>query len=626
MQLLNFAAAGQDHFGIGWKLDIKLPEANVEGILQGNIEHVQNTEFKFQGNYSSIKSPINSGLITISSNLKLGDKRISLKNLAVKIRKLRLDLPELGLINPDIQISGKGIIFTNAETAIFQDLTVTAGNLPPFKINLKYSPQEKGSLAIETDSFLPVIERMAENIIEEFAEWDKNADLKLALNIKNISRSPKTEVLLNFKNLSAASPDGSFLVDGILGSIKMELPSDGTELKLHATCNSGEALLDTFYVNLNEHPFNISIDSTLPDKDDLIAGNVELNWGKICNLYASGKIKGLYKNTSYSGTADIEIPYVKEAFNILAVEPLSLGAISSSGQLKFKTSIDGNPEKTAISGVAELKNGSFNSEAVTMSEINSKLPFSLMLGADYQPVRDKNLAKPKQGFIELGKINAEPISISNLKFPLSFSSNDVELGEIPIINIKGGTIKLSELNIKNPLSPNFIFHGIIDADHINLLPFSPKSLPVNGEMSGDLEFWLLKDHLSTKGQLFGRVYNGEMTISEIFAENLFEASRQYGADFHVKNLSLEPLSKALDIGKITGRMDLDLTDLVVAYDQPATFKLHAITTPGSETNRDISLKAVNTLSVIGTGSGLDGGWCRYVLTVLQRIRICWVRT
>ena len=77
-------------------------------------------------------------------------------------------------------------------------------------------------------------------------------------------------------------------------------------------------------------------------------------------------------------------------------------------------------------------------------------------------------------------------------------------------------------------------HGIVDAKNINMLDFSPESLPVDGEIDGDLEFWLLKDHLSTTGDLSGVVYGGNMTISEIYAENLFEPSRQYGADFMLK--------------------------------------------------------------------------------------------
>lgn len=64
--------------------------------------------------------------------------------------------------------------------------------------------------------------------------------------------------------------------------------------------------------------------------------------------------------------------------------------------------------------------------------------------------------------------------------------------------------------------------------------------------------------------------------------------------------------KALDIGRITGRMDLNLTGLVIAYAQPASFHLLAKTTPSSDSTREISLKAVNTLYVIGTGSGLTG--------------------
>ncbi len=108
-----------------------------------------------------------------------------------------------------------------------------------------------------------------------------------------------------------------------------------------------------------------------------------------------------------------------------------------------------------------------------------------------------------------------------------------------------------------------------------------------------------------------------MTIDEILRRILLRIPGSMGQNFNVKHLDLEPLSKALDIGRITGRMDLSLNELVIAYEQPASFHLVARTTPGSGKSGDISLKAVNTLSVIGTGPGLPEQ-CGSFLTIFSK--------
>ena len=222
------------------------------------------------------------------------------------------------------------------------------------------------------------------------------------------------------------------------------------------------------------------------------------------------------------------------------------------------------------------------------------------------PKIDKDLITPKQGLINIGSLKTDKLLLSDFNIPITLSSNKAVFGHLSTIPLGGGTVQLSDLVVDNPFSSDFTLHGKMNAHEINMLPLSPPSLPIDGKIGGNIEFWLLKKYLSTSGNLSGEVYGGKITISEIFADNPFAKSRQYGADFKVRNLKLQPLSEALDIGLITGRINLDLKDLIIAYDQPAKFKLRIITIPDSDSNQAISLKAVNTLSVIGTGSGLTG--------------------
>ncbi|CCO23761.1 hypothetical protein [Maridesulfovibrio hydrothermalis] len=596
----------QENFGINWQFSVELPQSGISGILKGRIEHLRNKDFKFTGSYVSHKSPIKSGPAAIETQLSLGDGYIKLRNLSVKVKKLDIDLTALQLSDPDISITGNGTIRLDAGTAIFNGLTIKAGSLPAIIADLSYSPHEKGTATIKISNPLPVFEVLAESFLPGFNKWDKRGDFELMLKMKNIKTSPESELKLNFKKVATASPDGAILVDSLSGAVHTSFPAKTNELKAQISLSSGEALFDTFYINLNEHPLHAMLFSTVPDSKGRISTKINAHWKGMGELDGTGTLENIYDRLSYRGKINLKTTELGTPFKALVAEPFSLTDISATGQLNLSSSYESSVSGTLLTGIINYTNGNFNSDFLNISGINSKLPFSVMLDKQFKPRRDENMPRPDPGVIQINKVQAGPVKINKFYFPLTVSSNSVEFGEIPTINLEGGTIKLSELRIKNPFSEDFALHGILDADNINLLPLSPASLPVNGKIGGDIEFWLLKEHLSTSGKFYGEVYGGNMTISEIYAEDMFTDARQYGADFHVKHLDLEPLSKALDIGRITGSMDLDLTDLVIAYDQPASFKLRAVTTPDSDSSRDISLKAVNTLSVIGTGSGLTG--------------------
>ncbi|WP_245577085.1 hypothetical protein [Maridesulfovibrio zosterae] len=591
---------------MNWKLAISFPQTGIAGLLKGRIQHIQNTEFKFNGQFTSSADSFESGPIKLRTNFKTGMRNIELNNTLLHIHNLKFQLPELNINNPDIIIKGNGTVDTVSEKSVFHGLNIKIGTLPTVRANLEYSPYHEGSLTVEIVDPLPLLKELANRFYTQFSEWDKTAELGLTIKINHLRTTPEAYLRLDFKKLSTASPDGNFLVDGSSGSFLIRKTLDSSKFSASIELSGGEALLNTFYIDLNNHPFKAKLDSTLPNRKGNISAYGNINWHGLGKFSLKGKLTDLYKNLKYSAELHLRIDQLKDPFKLFAVDPLSLGDISADGQLTINADINGGYKRTDITGNTEIIHGTFTSNAIEISGIKSQLPFTIILGENFKPQLDDSLTTPDAGFIEIAKIDAKPIIIKNFKFPLTISSNEVEFGNLPQMDIEGGTLKLSDLNIKNPFSDKFILHGIVDAKNINMLAFSPESLPVDGEIDGDMEFWLLKDHLSTNGELSGVVYSGNMTISEIYAENLFEPSRQYGADFHVKNLDLAPLSKALDIGRITGRMDLDLNDLVIAYDQPASFRLYAITTPESDSSRNISLKAVNTLSVIGTGSGLTG--------------------
>ncbi|WP_092161756.1 hypothetical protein [Maridesulfovibrio ferrireducens] len=594
-------------FGVNWQFAVNLPQAGLSGVLKGSLKHIKKTDFHFSGEFIPQKSSLKAAKIRINTEVRLEEGSVAFRNLTIQIKKLGIRIPELELQNPDISIKGNGKLFTKNGVAKFENLSIAVGNLPLINTDLNYSPDSDGTLSLNIIDPLPLLEKIAGKLLDEVKpDWEKQGKLDLSLTLRKIKTKPESSFLLKFSELSVASPDGLYLIDNFSGSLKSTIPVNKPQIKATLEINSGEALFDTLYLNLNKHPLKTTLTSTLPDKKGNISSRINTQWEKMGNITAKTLIKKTKNGLNYSGEASLQIPALAAPFKTLAVEPFSLGQLSANGTLALLCTFKGTPEKTILTGNINLTKGDFNSPTITSKSITANIPFSASLGKNLHPQPDKYLTAPKQGFINIGNLDAGQLKLSDFNIPITLSSNKAVFGNLDKIPLGGGKIKLSELAVNNPFSSDFALHGKLNAKDVNLLPLSPPSLPVDGKIDGNIEFWLLKKRFSTLGSFSGEVYGGKIKISEMFADNPFSKSRQYGADFNIEKLKLKPLSEALDIGRITGRMNLDLTDLVIAYDQPAKFKLYAITTPDSDSDQAISLKAVNTLSVIGTGSGLTG--------------------
>jgi hypothetical protein len=97
-----------------------------------------------------------------------------------------------------------------------------------------------------------------------------------------------------------------------------------------------------------------------------------------------------------------------------------------------------------------------------------------------------------------------------------------------------------------------------------------------------------------------------LDVRRVTVERPFSAGREIGADVNVDRVDLERFSEALDVGRITGRLSGSMKGLRVAYGQPVAFDLKMESVPTKGVSQSVSLKAVNSISLVSTGSALSG--------------------
>jgi hypothetical protein len=130
---------------------------------------------------------------------------------------------------------------------------------------------------------------------------------------------------------------------------------------------------------------------------------------------------------------------------------------------------------------------------------------------------------------------------------------------------------------------------------------------LEGRLGGLLDPVILgRERMTAAGAMTGDLYGGRLDVDRVTVERPFSAGREIGADVNFDRIDLERFSAALGVGRITGRLSGSIKGLRVAYGQPVAFDLRMESVPAKGVSQSVSLKAVNSISLMGTGSALSG--------------------
>lgn len=591
-------------FDARWSFELSLPGYGISGTLKASVAHIGAKKFDFSGKFHPDKFPLACTGITVNGRCMLSDGKVRLENFTAKIKKAKLEVTQLGLESTDIVLNGNAIYDPSSGNISARELTINAGHLPEVLTSLDYSPEGNGKLdgvIHNPEALMPLA--IALSGFTDAAKWEHSGDYTLRVSVDGFS-APVPHLNLTAESMSLISPDAEIMAEGIALNLSGRFDPQQSSFDAELGINAGEALYKTFYFNLNNQPINLKASGTLPVNETAMHASCTLNWSNLLELEADANLSNA--QGGFNGSCLLESSHIHDVFKTFAADPFGLDNMQANGTMACALNFTGNADSTSIEGRLSLEDSGFSSKSLNAEGVGLELPINIVLDQNFIPLSGKDVFDPEQGQLNISSLKAGQATVSNLKIPLTVSSRRIVMGELPPVAFSEGMVNVRDMKIDHPFSKNFRLFASLKFSGVNLQPLSPSELPVEGTMNGDLKCWLLKDSFSTIGKLGGEIYGGDVKISEIFARDPFSENRQYGADIQVSNLNLAPLSTALEVGLITGRVDISLTDLLVAYGQPATFHLVAKTSPEYDGDKEISLKAVNSLSVIGTGSGLTG--------------------
>jgi len=420
-------------------------------------------------------------------------------------------------------------------------------------------------------------------------------------------------VAFSFSQGGFSSPDGTKAAQGMNGKIVLKLqraaPGQTLSFDLRSEGQGGEYLWGGHYNNLADQRASLAADGFLRGQD-----HRQFSLQGRLDFFQTGDYSFRADGTGSEWTLRVKAADVSHARLVQALlgaylkESLpKLASLSVTGTSTLDTMVRHEGATTAISGEYRMTDTTLTAPDVQASvqDLAVRLPFELRY-----PSAGGNTASPAEpGFLRVGAVHRRRLTLEPLQIPLQVEQNRLEMPEPVSVPFFGGKIQLYGVQIDDLLSPSRYRFGVkIDGVDLGRLTRTLTGTEYAGTIDADLGLMRYENNrLVSEGTAKVQVFGGEVEASNFFAENLALPSRRLGGDITFRNISLEELTKKIDVGKVSGVIQGFLKNFVLEYGQPASFDLEVESIDAPGVSQWISIEAIQSISILGTGasSGLN---------------------
>ncbi len=477
---------------------------------------------------------------------------------------------------------------------------------------LSLAPQISGTGILDISIPIDGLYRIANASLAQSAptSFQSTGQLQGQLQLDIADSSPIIVMSLSGKNLGIQSQDNLLIAQGV-GVQTTSRFSQEQGFSTAIALASGEVLYDQYYVNMTQLPLQLSAKYS-PNSQ---TGTATMRLGNILETTAS--IQQEKQHSFREANISIKHADVSPLFRLLLRDPFS-----SSNPILGQTNISGQ-----LSGQVAIKkrnSGIMTSGQITLSQNEIHIEKD---GDSLFDLRQGHLDLPfSYAFGDTGSIHVSPAAgrfTANLGPSFAGASGPIDIGiqlapgkllltpqksESFSIALKGVLGQLGPIEIKNPLSSTPIATTRANVE-ANLSTYSMKDIRLSGNLQGHFsQITLSPQSLRCQGDVTGTFFGGNLTVNNLFVQSPLRQDRIFGANMSLTGLDLEAISEATGIGHITGRLNINLDNITVSHGEPVTFILRAESPNKATTSRSISLKAVNAISILGTGSSItDAG-------------------
>lgn len=448
----------------------------------------------------------------------------------------------------------------------------------------------------------------------EWIGWSPTGDIDVAARLAPAQGGPRLSATAVAGRIGFTSPAGDVMGRDMAGKVDLEaLLAGKPRMNAALALQGGEALWGTVYVDFTKDPLNLRVGGTRIGPEEYGDLLLEGGLGGFGRLVIEGKARrggGAWRHQGRLVFSDARLGPIFRTFlrDPLAAAHPDLAGLDADGTAVIDLSFAGSGKAADLEGALRMRSGEVRrgAEPPLLSGLDIDLPVSYSLGAP-NPGRLRPSDAAVWGWLRLKKVRLAGQELGPLEMPVVLVPNRLFLGGEVETSLFGAKLALRRIQVDEPLSPAFRVMMAARVDGLDLARVAGKSTLLEGRLEGLLDpVSIGPERMTADGELTGDLFGGRLDVRRVTVERPFSAGREIGADVSVDRIDLERLSAALKVGRITGRLSGSIAELRVAYGQPVAFHLKMESVPTKGVTQSVSLKAVNSISLVSTGSALSG--------------------
>ena len=441
-----------------------------------------------------------------------------------------------------------------------------------------------------------------------------DADLELARGASGPWRS-RGSVTLAGGGFEAAG--GARVLDGLGAEVGLDakLAADGgAEARARIRAGGFQLLWGTVFADYSTTQVDLEVET----RGRREPSDAEWTWqGSVRSLLAGDTTLAAGISSEPGGRpqlrVDLEIGELGAFLADYVQAPLAsagpLGGLQAAGSLKASLTASLGDDSRAVAGriVAKGLDCGTESGGFAVRGFDLDLPADLVWRLDEASGATTVEGPQLQGQLRFAELSAGGVSIDETSTGFLVEGDSAALESSLTVPLLGGRIHLDRLTLAELLRPGRALAAALRLEGIQLGEVSRAMdlFPLEGEASGEFpRVRLVGDALHVEGGGRISVFGGEVTVKGISGSRIFSdyPRLELSADF--REIDLERLTRRLDFGKITGRVEGRVSDLELFHGTPVRFRARLASVRRRGQPQTLSLKAVDNIALLGGGGGV----------------------
>lgn len=436
---------------------------------------------------------------------------------------------------------------------------------------------------------------------------------------------PRVTAAVAFDGIGFTAATGDVMARNLGGRLDLEARPD-PDLRLTAglAMDRGEALWGTVYLDLAQDPFEVHGGLLRREPENYEDVRVDARWAGFGRLEIQGRLREEAGRWRHEGRLALREARLGPAFRTFLGDPMAgshpgLAGLEMDGGARLDLSFSGSEKRADVEGRFRLDSAAVRREGgpPVLSGLEIDLPLAYSLGVA-DPGRPMPSKEAGWGRLRLSGLRLAGQDLGPLELPVILVPNRLYLGGGLDASLLGAAVQLRRIRVEQPLSSDFRIDLAAQVDGLEFARLAGEGSALEGSVGGLLDpVRIGRERVTAAGVLTGDFFGGRIDIRRLTMDRPFGPGRELGADVSAHLVDLERLSAALNVGRVTGRISGSAEGLRVAYGQPVAFRLRVESVPVRGETQRVSLKAVNAISMVSTGSRLSGAGVSLITTFFR---------